>query len=555
MSARVQLLLIGALLGAGAVAAQAQVLAPGGEGFLDHRDPVIKKKQRSKIRLRARTSVGLMHLSEDQKTPVNAAGAIVPEAATASPDVVQWLDVRGFYEAAPWREDLPGVRSLGDIRLRLAGEVSRAIDRAQGTPPAAGTSRIRDSHGLGQRGGSEIDLRELYGGYSGPTSVYGGRIIVREADGLTIDGLRVLRKLGKHKDLDLGIFGGLAPDPLSRSIETDYGDGFNPAFGAGTTVGYKTRRGYGSVGLGGILPSGFDDGDTIVTGTRATRVAETLRLFLTSTAFFRLQKVDLYHYAVFDALSDSGAALRALHAQVGYRPSIRFHAEAGYSHMSSIALEVYLFDLLNEPIANTVQSNLLVQRTARDEVRGQIDFTFGERRFDLYSIARGRRRALDAPAADPSFKAVDPQYALDLTVGARDRRSFKKLRLGASVSAIYDFRATSTVVHVDVGRDFMKERLAVDASFDFQRTVDDTPANAAVACGINAFTSCFGRYSGNVYDLGATGVYMHSKHWMALADLHLIYDGGASDASVRTANTAQSPILTQVVFLKGQYTF
>jgi hypothetical protein len=267
---------------------------------------------------------------------------------------------------------------------------------------------------------------------------------------------------------------------------------------------------------------------------------------------------DFYHYAVIDIASDAGFGIRSLHAQLGYRPSLAFHAELGYSHLSTIALETYLFDLLNMPdtrTVGTVQSNLLVQRVSRDEVHGQVDFTLGERRYDVYALGALRRRSLIDSAQDPSFASVSAQNAADLTVGLRDRRSWRKLRLGTSVTEIFDFRARDTILRVEAGRDFLKdERLSLDASLDYQLTKDDAPPTMA-ACTSKAFVQCFGRYSGSIYDLGLTAVYHPSLKWLALLDGHIVYDDGTTISDARLANTAQSPIATYIVFLKAQYSY
>jgi hypothetical protein len=129
-----------------------------------------------------------------------------------------------------------------------------------------------------------------------------------------------------------------------------------------------------------------------------------------------------------------------------------------------------------------------------------------------------------------------------VTVGARDDGDLVGLRLAASASEITDFRAETQVGMVDVGRDFLDERLAIDLGGIAEHN-RDAGAGAAACPTPSASTlapGCFGRRTGWVWQAGATVAVRPAPKWFVLVDYRLILD---------EADGGQG-ILTHVGFLR-----
>jgi hypothetical protein len=217
----------------------------------------------------------------------------------------------------------------------------------------------------------------------------------------------------------------------------------------------------------------------------------------------------------------------------------------GYDHLSSLAIEMYLFALLanrQQFVANTIENNLIVTRTAREQGRLQADVTFGK--VSIYTEGRIRYRALQNPGEDPQFtgannSTIAPQLAWDLTVGLRDRGTLAGIRAGLWLSYIADYRANSIVFDFDIGRSFWSEKLSVDATFLYARTKD---AGAGVAaCNPNVtvaamllLPTCFGDRDGSEYEVGFTISGSPWKRWLGLLDYRLVVDDTRAKPDILT---------------------
>ena len=214
---------------------------------------------------------------------------------------------------------------------------------------------------------------------------------------------------------------------------------------------------------------------------------------------------------------------------------------AGYDHMSAIAIEMFLTRLLQDrtnlaTAAGTVENNLIVERTARDEARADAVVDFGK--VSIFADGRFRKRALATLSEDPQFQGingqlVEPGLAYDLTIGVRDRGTFGGLRAGLWGSYIVDYQAKNLILGIELGRGFLDDRLNFDLAFLYADTRDMLANYPTPAAGCNAVTAtsaasvlnaCSGTRSGAEYEIGLTVSGAPSPHWFLFADYRLVAD-------------------------------
>ena len=430
-----------------------------------------------------------------------------------------------------------GFEFKGDFRLRLTGDFDEAAALA-GSPQI--TAR-------GYDGGREYDLREAWLGRHGEAWDLGvGRLIVRESDALTVDGARVWWRF--HPAWHASLYGGFYPNPFARSLPDSYTS--SPALAVGGDIAYAYPRLWGSVSFTGTWLGGPGDGGPInpagdpkVDPKAPVAIpTEAARVYLTSTNYLRAAEwLDLYHDLVIDVAGAAGAQVTRADAGVQLTAG-GFKLAAGYAHLSSLAIEMYLLSLLNDRrnfLLGTVQNNLVVQRTARDEGRLRADVRLA--RLDIYGEARVRRRALLDPGEDPNFADVPSALAWDVTVGARDDGDLLGLRLGAAFTEITDYRAETQLVALDAGHDLWGERASLDFAFLWEKNRDDAfGATAPCLSTATLATACYGRRSGQLYEVGVTGVLRPDAHWFFLFDYRLVLD----------SSEGQSTLLSHVAFAR-----
>jgi hypothetical protein len=466
------------------------------------------------------------------------------------------LSLQGMYlgetQAAPMDEKNQSPLTLqlgyGELRAvidgrRLPGQFDAHLDaRVRLTSDfstQAATQGANQVIARGYLGGREYELRQAWVKRRGDVFDFAlGRMIVPEADALKIDGLRAFVRFARHWELSL--HAGAYPDPFSRSVLTDY----VPAaftFAGGGAVAYTYDRVWGSVSGTGAYLGGLDDGGPL---NEAMPVAagrtEGVRAYLTWTNYARIFSwLDLFNDLVVDVAGAAGVQVTRADVMASARLGRYFTLRAGYDHLSALAIEMYLTRLLNsriDHVPGTIENNLTVQRTARNQGRLQADFSMGK--VSVYAEGQLRQRALVDPRDDPQFAGVQvvPGLAYDLTVGLRDRGSLWSLRPGAWFSTIADYRATNYVLGLELGRNFYGDRLTIDAQFLYARTTDSqapatmppppncplVPVTPLMGGMPNALTYCYGQRSGAEYEVGLTLTAQPWKHWFGVLDYRLV---------------------------------
>ena len=475
--------------------------------------------------------VGLtgMFLTEQQSAPSQ-------DQKQASPFSLGFGDLRLILDA----RRLPGSFELHlDARVRLTGEFSTD----------AATQGANQITARGYLGGKEYELRQVWLLRRGQKIDFGfGRMIVNEADALKIDGARLWWRPAKH--WDLSAFAGAYPDPYSRSVTTDYVSAF--AFAGGLDTSYTYDRVWGSVSAVGAYLGGKTDGGAFdpANPTAANPKTEAVRGYLTWTSFERFTDwLDVYHDLVFDFVGAAGPQLTRLDLFATARAPKWFTFRLGYDHMSAIAIEMYLTRLLANRVdflAATIENNLLVDRTARDEGRGDIEFTVNQ--FSAWAEGRLRRRAMVDPKDDPQFlnagKQVAPSLAYDVTVGLRDRGSLKGIRASLWYTFISDYRARNHILSFEMGRSFLDDRLSVDGSFMYANTRDSQVGATTCTLPIATLSPsiCWGARAGSEYEVGLDLTGMAWKHWFGLLDYRLMVD--------TQANGPEKALLTHMLLLR-----
>jgi hypothetical protein len=471
-------------------------------------------------------------------------------------DTLLWGDVRGVVEAEQLGDSRASFR--GDFRLRLTpSQLGDATLRIQGEKLT--TAR-------GYLGGREYDLRELWIGYdlSDATRLLFGRQVILDADALTIDGMRLIRRFSAAWTLEL--FGGLYPNPFSRSLDDDYIAEDELAVAGGADLSYRTRDAWGAVAVAGASFFGANAGNGLaiqegMPPTITNQVVgiddEASRVFLYWQDYWRPRPfLDVYSYLVLDFVSEAGPELSNGHLALNLRASRNLRIEGSYSRMSTYAAEMYLRRLFfREPDANfvTIENNLLLMRMARDEARLLINVTLGDGRFVLYGIGRYRQREL-LERLDPRFGNNRPD-AVDLSFGARDTRSVGGLRVGLQYNAIYGYRSEVGILSGEIGRDFAEGLGSLDLQLASMTFRDDgfgaTPAAGGMtACDPTAYTTCLGATDGSTLDAGIVLSYRASPHWVLVGDYHLVLNDS------RLSGQKDSPtVYTNLGLIRLQYRF
>ncbi len=452
-----------------------------------------------------------------------------------------------------------------DARVRGTGDFD--FERKFTTDPDAG-AKLSANSGLslgyssrGYVGGREYDLREFYLLIRATDKFHLqlGRMFVTEADNLKLDGLRFIRIFGPHWDGTL--FGGLYSNPYSRSVLTDYvppcgqgvagsstglatgpceTNGFQLGVAAGIGARYAYDTLWGNIGITGSFFLGPGDGGRVVSNPTATipanlpepvvanlQPADTTtldqpRIFVSWLNSWRpAERVDLLSDVVVDVYGSAGVQPTRALALGTFRlvKNDRLTLRLSYSHMSSLAINLYLNRLVYNRLSGTtllaqgvsaVENNLTVLRTGRDEGRVTLDSRF-YRRLGAFIEGRLRSRFLINGESNPTVYNDKTLYgnntqnlAYDVSGGLRDTGSLKGIRFGLTYSGIFDFRANNHVINFDIGRDFADDRFGFTVSYVLALTRDKVPpGGAAGSCSpTDPFLSCYGARSGSTHEVG-----------------------------------------------------
>jgi hypothetical protein len=423
-----------------------------------------------------------------------ATGQPSPALAVPSPDTLFWADLRGTVDAPSGRVD---------FRLRLTPD-----DPWQGVLRQQGQSVIT---ARGALGGREYELRELYVTGGGLTV---GRQIVSDADALTLDGARLSGRFGAWR---AEAFGGLAPNPFSRSLDTDYreGDGLAPC--GGVDAAYDLPEAHGALALAGV---GF-------AGQGAFGADQPPRIFVAWRNYFRpWLPLDIASDVVADLYGETGPTLTRGQLALNLRLARALRVELSYAHLSAFALGVYLKRyLLREPDPSflPIENNLVLSRTARNEARLLINLDLAGGRLALFASGRLLHRSV-VEQLDPRLAPPDAD-AIDLSLGLRDRRGFAGFRPALTFDALYGYRSEVRIASASIERDLARGAGLVTLQGGFTAWRD---AGYARPCDPQTVASCFGATEGSAIDLGGLVWYRFSRRWFTLVDAHLVANAATS---------------------------
>ncbi len=461
----------------------------------------------------------------------------------------------------------------------------------------------------GYLGGREYDLREMYVIFRATDKLrlQLGRMFITEADNLKLDGLRVGRTFGPH--WDASAFGGLYSNPYSRSLLTDYAapcghgvagssdgladgpcatEGFKFGIAAGVGARYAYDTLWGNFGLTGSFFFGSGDGGKVVADPTAVGqntindpISPNLlppdgqldkpRIFVSWMNSWRpAERVDLLSDFVFDIFGSAGPQpTRAMVlATIRLIKNDRLTMRLGYSHMSSLAIDMYLSRLVYNRLSGTtllaqgisaVENNLTVLRTGRDEGRVTLDARI-VRRFGAFAEGRLRSRFLINGSSNPTVyddKDVYGKYtqnlAYDVSGGLRDTGSIKGIRGSLTYSGIFDFRATNHVINFDIGRDFVNDRFGFTVTYVVAITKDKlvTDGTAGQCSATEPFATCYGYRSGMTHEAGLQLTASPIRSLFFLLDYRFI--ALLTDAQNIGALIKYAPTLSHAILFRTEY--
>lgn len=503
-----------------------------------------------------------------------------------------------------------GTRLLGDrldFKIDFRVRVTGSLDFERTFDPNSklfGDDLYKTPLGLSARGylgGREYDLREAYVVFRPKPSwqLSVGRQYVAAADAAKIDGVRLSHDFGPRWTGLL--FAGGYPNPYSRSLLNDYAapcgagvagsrneppslvaDAASPTadelaaqrcqasvgrFGLLAGVGgrYTYNTMWGTFGAAGSVFFGPGDGGPVVPNFSAafpqnsapidknllppSDALDAPRVFLSWFHAWRPhERIDLMSDLVVDLYGSAGPQLTRAVVMSSIRAlsDDRLTVRIGYSHMSSLAINMYLSRLLYNRTAGTtltaigasaVENNLTVLRTGRDEGRLTIDSRLF-RRLGGFAEGRFRSRHLINGSSNPDVY-TSPDYlqnasnlAGDVSVGLRDTGTLKRLRASLIYSLIFDFRSLNHVVTFDLGREFWDDRLSVTVGYNLAITSDKLARNDSVFCTSAAAFTCFGKREGKTHEASAQITLNPWRTLFFLAEYRLIVMTSATRADL-----------------------
>jgi len=481
-----------------------------------------------------------------------------------------------------------------DFRLRVTGSLDfeRKFDT---NSKLSGDDFYKTPLGTSARGylgGREYDLREAYVIFR-PIPTWHlslGRMYIAETDAIKVDGARVSHDFGSHW-YGSAFFGGYA-NPYSRSLLTDYvapcgsgvagqrsdtptiisgpfdptpselatqqcqtdGGKFGLVGGAGARYNYDVL--WGTVGAAASFFLGPSDGGNVGPNLSASTPMGTdpiqrnlidpsssldaPRVFVSWFNSWRPhERVDVMSDLVVDLYGSAGPQLTraVLMSSIRALTDDKLTIRLGYSHMSSLAINMYLARLVYNRTAGTtlaaigasaVENNLTVLRTGRDEGRITLDSRFFRR---LGGFIEGRFRSR-MPLNGDSVPDVYSQtlytkntsnLAGDVSLGVRDTGTFAGIRASLIYSLIFDYRAQNHVVSFDIGRDFWKDRISASLGYTVAITTDQFANNDKVFCTPgDPFSGCFGKRAGQTHEGNAQVTLNPWRTLFFLVDYRLI---------------------------------
>jgi hypothetical protein len=512
------------------------------------------------------TNSNFYYLESAPQSPLPNAGA----TDNASPTERVFTELRLQLQA----DHISGgeVDFKSDIRGRF--QLKRCTARANDLPCVPSQS--------GTAGGNEVDVREFYLRYRGPSyNIVAGRQFMHELAAIKFDGIRYQQTT----DPKLQYFGfaGLYPSRGSRNVADDYPTvPSNPAdpasatakllpvvAGAGAT--YNRGRLYGSVGGAAILPRGNER----ITALPPTSLAERPRYLVSSNGYWsQSEKTDIYHYLVLDVAGTAGAGVSNVSLGINHRPATGVNLFAQVNRVDTETLNVHAQNAL-EPVNDVAASsaalgnNWYVHRVAQESLRAGASSAFSQNRFQLTASGTLRRRPEIALRrnGDNAVAGVDEDLilplaqALDITVSLVDRKSFERFRIGASVTRSAGFgdesldRSESIFGTVTATRPLLKGKGEMELNLNYLQSADDTLGDLCPATTvIGNDLLCYGTSKNTTFGAGGLVFYRPDRNWYAMGMLSAARQT-LTTADVMGATTAQPPIIMLTAFARLGYRF
>lgn len=439
-----------------------------------------------------------------------------------------------------------------DARIDARGRLVKGHEEASALSAADG---IRTQSGL--NGENEYEVREAWIVRSGKRSdVFFGRQFVTDLGAIKIDGLRI--DYASSEKLTLIIFGGLYPLRGSRSLSTDYpalktdtqGDAGKFVGAGGFGGAYRTPKAHGAIG--GVVLAPFGGG-------------ETPRVYGVANGYYRPgPKLDLYHYAVIDAVGSAAVALTNLSAGLNYKPHQRLRLTASANRVDTETLNVQAYAFLN-PIemggqaANSIQNETYISRLSTNAARASLSAGLGNlQRFELSVAGAYRYRpsvTLTSPDGNNNIE-LEAGKGADVFFALMDRRSIFGLRIGAEVSRSFAVgnvayqRSEVLATRLIIAKELAEGRGEVEIEVGYA-TANDKPGGKMCAT-INS--QCFGSSQSKNINAGANLYYRINRDWFALGSL-FVANQNVSRTGDGTMATDDPAILSLTGFFRIAYRF
>ena len=549
-----------ALVGAARGTAVAQSTEPGSDRFF-----FVEKESKSERQKTtfdgSLTSTSFYYREFGSSAPPLLVNTAQP--ASATPLARLFTDLRAQLDAKHIAGSKVDFRFDGRARADLSSHTTQSNPNDDFSPDEVpGQS--------GTFGGNEYELREMYFKRDGSQNdIWVGRHFVLELAATKIDGIQVQRQLSKEwKSIT---FAGLYPSRISRDVREDYptdpdidpdpavvekGKRVMPLAG-GQGASYRLERVYGAFGVVGIAPLAEDE---------STGTVEKTRVFAHSNGYWRpTAQVDLFHYAIVDALGAAGAGLTNLTLGVNYQPKPNVHTYLQGSRIDTETLNVHAQTKLEDPDPNpmlpptAVQNNIEVKRIAQDAVRAGVSVGFVSNRFEVSTSGTLRRRPelvvtegdMDDPDDDVVFPAAQ---GVDITFSAVDRRSFKDMRIGLSATRSFSignvnlYRSKTLILRADAAREVAKGKGEIEGSFT---VIDSRDDNRGTACPVGTINiqDCYGSSNLQSFTASGLGFYRFKPAWFVIGSLSLGRQLMASTGGIPGDTTFQAqPAVTVLTF-------
>lgn len=421
-------------------------------------------------------------------------------------------------------------------RLDIRG---RVVTNPEDTTDSSVNGDTRVQSGL--TGETELEVKELWITRPGDRfDLFFGRQYIADLGGMKIDGLRV--DYAKSDRVTLLGFLGSYPLRGSRSIATDYpvlqranGDelGRTPPIAAGAGAAYRTTLSYGSAGAGTVAPL----------------KGEKPRVYVTSTGYLRSSsKLDLYHFALIDLVSEGGFAANNLSAGINYRPAPALRATLSLNHVDTETLEVQAQTFLEPADASRIRNDAALRRVSSTQAQAGLSASLGAAQEIEASVALAARYrpdlAVKSGAGNYTFTSSTSVDVLAQLV----HRNLRRTRLG--VDGVRSFsvgeassRSSYLGLRAFASREFKQGRGSWEGEVGYTSTKDDGATG----------TLLFGQAKTST--LSATGtVYYRLKSALFLMGSFGVGSFGLS-STTGAMTTTDPKVTTLSAFLRAAYRF